>query len=296
MFYSNLGRGKSITIKLVGGLGNQLFGYFAGLALARQHHVPLRLDVTDIRSIRNTHRVTLESFELEGDFFTRRQYPLVSRIFEKTNKVFSRILKSKNYFSEKVGFDSQLFNLPPGTSLHGYFQSYIYYQYCYPNNFQANIKNPSAWYKNKLDEIVDKNVLAIHVRRGDYVELENLYGLLSFDYYSKAFIEIKKYFYPDEIWVFSDDKVKAADLLSKLEHERVFIIESGGLINPAEHLSLMSKARGLIIANSTFSWWSAALSSNSAVICCPNKWYKGMEDPELLIPPNWIQIPSEWLS
>jgi hypothetical protein len=48
-----------------------------------------------------------------------------------------------------------------------------------------------------------------------------------------------------------------------------------------------------IIANSSFSWWGAYLRKNqNAPVYAPNKWFKGMDDPDQLLPPDWriVQI------
>jgi hypothetical protein len=39
-----------ITVSLIGGLGNQMFQYAAGKALAERHGVPLALDISGFRS------------------------------------------------------------------------------------------------------------------------------------------------------------------------------------------------------------------------------------------------------
>ena len=40
-----------ITVSLIGGLGNQMFQYAAGKALAERHGVPLALDISGFREI-----------------------------------------------------------------------------------------------------------------------------------------------------------------------------------------------------------------------------------------------------
>jgi hypothetical protein len=62
----------------------------------------------------------------------------------------------------------------------------------------------------------------------------------------------------------------------------------------AESLLLMAKSRGLVISNSTFSWWSAAIGDPERVIA-PTKWFKAADDPEGLILPTWQTVESSWL-
>jgi hypothetical protein len=56
----------------------------------------------------------------------------------------------------------------------------------------------------------------------------------------------------------------------------------------------MSLASANVIANSTFSWWAAALNQNKGFVVAPDKWFRGLEDPKDLIPPDWILVKSQW--
>jgi hypothetical protein len=63
-------------------------------------------------------------------------------------------------------------------------------------------------------------------------------------------------------------------------------------ISPSETLELMRYGRAYVIANSSFSWWGAYLRMNHrASVYAPKKWFKGMEDPADLIPPDWRIVP-----
>jgi hypothetical protein len=58
---------------------------------------------------------------------------------------------------------------------------------------------------------------------------------------------------------------------------------------------LMSRASDLIISNSTFSWWSAYISNKETNVVAPNKWFRDLEDPKMLIPEHWHQVDSQWI-
>jgi hypothetical protein len=56
----------------------------------------------------------------------------------------------------------------------------------------------------------------------------------------------------------------------------------------------MRNMKGYVIGNSTFSWWAARLKyDHSAVVVAPVPWFKSMNDPEGLIPGDWITIEAE---
>jgi hypothetical protein len=284
-----------ITVRLVGGLGNQLFGYFAGLELSRAKNAEPVFDVTDIRHKFGVHDVSIETLNLQGNFISQHvSNKLVSSITHKLNRLMkNNKFFSKTYFSNVIGYDKNIYDLPTGAVLNGYFQTYKYFRKIQDSLQPITLKNPSNWFYTMNREIEGSNVLAIHVRRGDYVRLASDYGLLSAIYYKKA-IEISQTLNPTKnFWIFSDDIQAAKDLLQR--HDSIWV-DPSEVVDDAEALILMSKAKSFVIANSTFSWWAAALSGRTSVVIAPEKWYKNMEDPNDLIPPEWISLESNWES
>lgn len=285
-----------IRIKLVGGIGNQLFGYFAGSYLAKFHNTNLILDVSDIRSGIGKHQVSIENFDLPGKFIGMKfRLPLLHRIINKLIRIFSSVrFNNRHYFSPTVGFDENLTNVIPGKKIHGYFQTYKYFAKSEIKIDEKHLVNPSDWFLDKLKEISDLNDIALHVRRGDYVDHGNLYGLLSIDYYLEAIQLMDSIIDFENIWVFSDDIEQAKKLFSGISSKKFVWVDPEESSEATESLILLSKFKGIITANSTFSWWAAAISSPETIVCCPKKWYQGMEDPELLLPPDWKKVTSRW--
>jgi hypothetical protein len=287
---------KSITVKLVGGLGNQLFGYFAGLELSKSRNLDLNFDVTDVRHKFGVHDVSIESLTLQGNFVSKKiSNKLVYKIFNKLSKLVKKnSFFSKNYFSDVIGYDPKIYALPTGSHLNGYFQTYVHFWKIRDSLDKISLKNPSDWFKIKSAEIERTDVLAIHVRRGDYEKLSNDYGLLSENYYRKA-IELFQHAYPiQKIWIFSDDISVAKKILCKHVPRDSVWVDPKDVEDDAEALILMSKAKSFIIANSTFSWWAAALGNPLSKVVAPKKWYRNMQDPNELIPPEWITVESDW--
>ena len=100
----------------------------------------------------------------------------------------------------------------------------------------------------------------------------------------------------EKVWVFSDDTVAAEEELQDLSLElgAVRFVEPPADSHSFESILLMSKVSSLIIANSTFSWWGAALGISSRPIVCPEKWFASMGDPTDLCPPEWIRVKASW--
>ena len=64
----------------------------------------------------------------------------------------------------------------------------------------------------------------------------------------------------------------------------------------ASTLQAMRLGHGYVVANSSFSWWAAFLSFNGASeVVAPSPWFKGMDDPKDLIPPNWSQVDAGYV-
>lgn len=146
-----------------------------------------------------------------------------------------------------------------------------------------------------LNELIVKaksvDPLVIHLRRGDYASEKN-FGMLSVNYYEKAFLEFaasKASSTCQAIWVFSDEIEYARKVLkldSSLDHE--WFSEVGG--STSTTLMAMSLGSSFIIANSTFSWWAAQLSIDSSAVYYPRKWFKNLDFNATLFPIDWISI------
>lgn len=297
-----MGPRKPVTVKLVGGIGNQLFGYYAGLSLSKRLGESLRLDVTDSRMGLGVHKSSIEVLNLPGEFYSRAHHStFVKQNFSRGTAWIKRKrprlnLYSSEYVSPVVGFDGRI--LEPNFSkrkIAGYFQSYRYHDLCPKASQKPEIQTPSSWFVEMQRRIKDSQVISLHVRRGDYRSLSSSFGLLSDDYYIRALEIADEVVQDSECWVFTDEINEAKSMFSKFDKKIVFI-DPPPSSNPVESLLLMSYAKANIIANSTFSWWSAKLNHNSQLVVAPSKWFRDMEDPLDLYPVHWTLEESSWIS
>jgi hypothetical protein len=165
---------------------------------------------------------------------------------------------------------------------------------------KLNLRKESDWFRSSLLRIKATNPVVIHIRRGDYLlEKNSFIGALSAQFFISALELIKNETESDgdprPIWVFSDQPSLVRDELAAfMEFDLAEFIEAPTYSDPAESLILMSYASSLIISNSTFSWWAAALSQGSTIVA-PTKWFRGSPDPEGLIPSNWLRVESSWI-
>ena len=137
------------------------------------------------------------------------------------------------------------------------------------------------------------NVVSLHIRRGDYVTLSDRHGLLSAPYYKSAIETVLKEFPESTFWVFSDDIETARTILQEIE-AKLYFVDPPTNTPAAESLALMWVCKGHIIANSTFSWWGAALADESKITIAPDLWMKNGMVIEDLYLPEWRLIPSQY--
>ena len=240
---------------------------------------------------------------LTGDItkVSRRLYVLhrlnarLSRTFE-----FYRRFKLQvfgEYSSNVVGFDKELAGMKNATIVRGYFQTFEYIDSVREELIgDFDVRHPSNTFRN-LSKVIKKNKpVVIHIRGGDYKSNKQTIGMLDQEYYSAALKQAYKFDANSEYWLFSNDKDYATQLISKLriKPDQSIFPEDG--LSDAETMKLMSLGSGIIICNSTFSWWAAYLNSNPRFVICPDKWFRGLDDPLALCPPNWIRVKSSWVS
>lgn len=295
-----------ITIKLVGGLGNQLFGYYLGQAIGKE----VRYDVSDQAHGLGSQRVSIKDLDLPGDFgvYLNRfsavipdRYKFLKRLMRKLSLLNQKFLnKSNTYESKSVGFDSDFnFEKCSFTKIYGYFQSYLYVDAAIARKSSLQsleLTNSSSWFQDVKEQIKAIDPIVIHIRRGDYLNLKNTYGILGEEYYLRAVEEINSLSgVTSPVWIFSDAPNEVKETMPKLMMLNPNVISSPNGVSDAETLILMSYASRIVIANSTFSWWAARINGSHKQVIAPEKWHRDLPDPEFLIPEHWFKLRSFWL-
>jgi len=174
-------------------------------------------------------------------------------------------------------------------ALHGYFQSYKYFE---EKRTQKFFNLDSVIESAKLSKASNHKSCSVHIRRGDYLNHPDHHPVLDIEYYREAMHKIGKDY---DFYVCSDDlKYATTEFYEALRNDFHMI---HCRYSELEDLALMSTCRHNIIANSSFSWWSAYLNKNpSKVVIAPNanqRWFgKALKHYNMndLLPPEWIQI------
>lgn len=299
-------RKSGITVELAGGIGNQLFSYFAGAALALKDNSTLYLDPTYIRQGINQYQGSIELLSLPGIFLAKRRqkkslYAFGRRLenFALRKSSIARWLDFKirgRYTTNEIGFDRNLLDLKPQLYLRGYFQTWKYFKLVLEAkpSLRLEFLNTSDWYKEMSRRIISEAPISIHLRRGDYSPLSRTVGLLSNSYYISALKYLREHGNTNTVWIFSDDIELAQNFFQNEIFDGASYIEPPNGTDPLESLFLMRSAKAHIIANSTYSWWAAMLREHEGIVIAPDKWFRNMSDPLDLIPPQWVTITSSW--
>lgn len=165
-------------------------------------------------------------------------------------------------------FDEELFNnCEDNVDLIGYFQSEKYFKHIENDirkdfSFDQNLVETCA--KFLLDIDPSGEVISMHIRRKDYLDLQSYHPILSIEYYQEALNR-----FPDvPVIIFSDDHNWCSNQ-KIFDSDRFLISEKN---TPDFDMCLMSTCKYHIIANSSFSWWSAWLSKSNNVVA-PKNWF-----------------------
>lgn len=206
------------------------------------------------------------------------------------NKGFGNQKKSV-YEKKQFHFNETLFNqCEDDVDLETHFQSEKYFKHIENDirkdfSFRPEVLNPCLEIINGIGDAI-----FLHVRRGDYVRVQNYHPLLTEDYYKKS---LEKFDSNIPVIVLSDDSEWCGQQ-DIFKPDRFFISENtmkfdikmqmgdGAIENsliPFWDLCLMSLCKGGIIANSSMSWWGAWLINNKdkkIISPDPNKWFGQM--------------------
>lgn len=303
-----------IITSLTGGLGNQMFQYAAGLALAEHRRTVLKLDVSWFRAdpaYEAHNRYALSCLNITEQFATEEEIDRVRGVTLTTTERWAAALagavRLRQYARRHAtpanwhqpptfAFYPQFFEQPDNTYLNGMFQSEkffaasadllrLHFSFRYPAQpevaaLAARIRSgPSA---------------AVHFRRGDYqrnATFAREIGMLDLPYYHRAVKLLRERSPEATLYIFSDDiEAVARDFTPAGPHEFVRCVKPW---HAYDKIRLMSLCEHIAIANSTFSWWAAWLNPAPAkLVIAPDPWFdQSNHDGSDLVPASWVRLP-----
>jgi hypothetical protein len=303
-----------ITVSLIGGLGNQMFQYAAGKALAERHGVGLALDLSGFQNdvlrsflldrlcvpAADLASVRLAGVEKPASHFVRSLW------LQRIDRVLSlaglpKLAPSPDQYREPhFHYDPAFETLGSQTSLFGYFQSERY--------FASIAESLRGWLspREPLGEAAaaalarieaSRLPISVHVRRGDYLNrgTAEFHGIVDEPYYREALARLEAEVGGEtELFVFSDDAAAAEQVLHFVPRSRLIHVR-GDPQRPWEDMALMARCRHHVIANSSFSWWGAWLNrSTDKIVVAPRAWFAAevlkKRSTADLYPPDWLLV------
>jgi len=288
-----------IIVKLIGGLGNQLFQYALGRHLAYILQTELKLDIACFETYK-LRTYSLKNFNIQENFATleeiRRFKPIsrkpIDRLIFKIKQGFNRYSVIKEpYFH----FYTEVLKAKDNTYLEGYWQSEKYFKDIEQIIHQEFTVKNELQGKNKeiAQHILDTNSISIHIRRGDYVTnplTNKIHGTCTLEYYHQAVMLIVEKVKSPHFFLFSDDPEWVQRNIV-LEYPTTHV-DHNKADKDYEDLRLMSLCKHNIIANSVFSWWGAWLNKNpDKIVIAPKRWFnENSYNTKDLLPEPWIKI------
>lgn len=288
-----------IAVRLEGGLGNQLFQYATGRALATRCGTGLLLDIS--RLALRERRVTPREYEL-GRFridavLATDQQARSFRWLHRLRAASSLISEWRAFVENGPGFDARVASLPDGSYLVGYWQSHRYFSdiaVTLAKDLTPTQEMSSA--SRVVAQLAQDTVsVAIHVRRGDYVSLPaaaRMHGALQVEHYRIAIDTVLAHVPKPRWFVFSDDIAWCRANLGLPSATTQFVDHNSGA-DAWQDLLLMAQCRHHVLANSSFSWWGAWLADRrygtDRLVLAPRRWFASGPQPSLAdrYPAHW---------
>ena len=253
---------EGVYVKLMGGLGNQLFEIAAGYAVSRKYTCPLYYSGD---SHTNHHgNIVNYSTTIFENIGTR----LVPMIYPKQRlpAMVSTEAYNNDHLTFPITFDQHFQYYPPLKP--------------YELELRTLIKTNLSNYVIDFPEL--ENAAFLHIRRGDYLKHSDMHPIVPLSYYERAVDALKDHV--SVFYVFSDD-IQWAQQQPLFQSDKMVCIHSDDELYT---LAFMSRCRGgSICANSTFAWWGAFLGAYEK------------RNP-VFVPKDWIRqrvdglFPSEW--
>lgn len=289
-----------IVVQLSGGLGNQMFQYATGCALAARHGAQLVLDSSWIEGqgggiSTEVRRYELGCFEFEAPLAPVEQVARLHRSVLPSRRPLLRELVEPQFGQPCP----ELLQAADDTYLRGYWQNVAYFEDADPLlrrdfTFRTEIAEQQAELAREIGKSPVPTV-SLHVRRSDYVTnpgVRERMGTLEPEYYSRALDALGSGVGSMRLFVFTDDVEWCTTNLSLSEQDVVVAATRAERNKGASSMQLMTLCDHHVLANSSFSWWGAWLNPNPAkIVVAPRPWLQDSRwDENGRIPADWVRI------
>jgi hypothetical protein len=261
-----------VAIRLEGGIGNNLFQIACAYAYSLKHNKELVL-------VNEKFGSTHSPLSLYKDNILRKINFLPSYDFSKF-----KIYNEPFFHYQEIPF------IEGDVYLTGYYQSELYFKE-YEKEIRELFDFPEELInsmKEKYKNFLNKETCSVHVRRGNYLQLQHVHPIQNINYYMKAIRTMSE---NALFFVFSDDIEFCKSMFPNIPEKFIYIQDQEDYLD----LLLMNICTDSITANSSFSWWGAWLresSNEQRIVVSPSVWFgKNINhNTKDLYCKNWIII------
>jgi glycosyl transferase family 11 len=300
---------EGLTLYPVERLGNQLFTYAAVFSQARRLSVPCYVNKAFFEHVRPERSY---NYEYELDVFDNGLvvppggayhlpvflgFPAVPAARWWHNRI-SPLLPGNSapiFVERSFTYDARLRDVQPGTTALGLFQSWRYFDDCALEirERMSRLTKPSDWYLEMCEKIQPgAGNVGMHVRRGDYVLPENqkILGLAPQAYYRRSLAHLRRLGLDGPVYLATDSPDAVCEEFEGIC--KFFLLDPPVGCHPFELVLILSRIDGLVIANSSFSWWAAFIGERpDRVVIAPRPWFTQANlDTCDLLPPDWLTV------
>lgn len=302
---SNKSAKKLLVMHLVGGIGNQLFVYYAGRVLANQTNRNLSLDFSDVNRGHNMEDISNLRISCQSETSTvkriLKRFSLINYFNALNYKCeIPKILKGSLLFPIMEAEIDQLGKFRKRSRIHvaGYFQTNKYYDLYQQSHPGSNLLFYESEFSLDMDCFNWDRTLGVHVRRGDYLAHRYSFGVLSAEWYRDAIkVALKSLGQKiDHIVFFTNDYEWVSKHLQPMidtARYSVSVEKNSETTSVTVVLKELARCKGLVISNSTFSLMGAYHST--AMVFTPETFFRNQESFLLKdVRENWLKIKSRW--
>ncbi len=253
---------RTVTIRLKGGLGNQLFQYATARALAIENNAALYLDCAWYKRANKNRDLKLTLFPIKAQLKDiKKAHRLGLKCAYSAMSIFH--LNQVRYATEPASHNYIDFKKSPAKHIYmdGYWQATQYFE----NHRQLLLSELQAPQNilSTLPPSIANNTVSVHIRRGDYMHDKNAH-VVTERYVRSAMAR----FNSEHQFLFFSDDIPWCQQTFKADN-----IAFANNPSDVHDLIHMSRCSHNIIANSSFSWWGAWLNTTPEKrVIAPSPW------------------------
>ena len=269
-----------VVIQLSGGMGNQMFQYALYLQLkALGKNVKID-DKTEYEG-RNARPIRLSVFDAKYATPTETEMKcLTDSYLDLCSKIRRKLTgrKTAEYMEKSQLFDSSVLE-KDRAYLVGWWQSEKYFA-----DIRDEVRKAFVFKSIELSEkmkeyekqMQESNSVSVHIRRGDYLDVDEVYGgICTKEYYEKAMKRMKEEIPDGRFFIFTNDVPWVKEHMAG---ENITVVEGNDEDAGYIDMYLMTQCKHYILANSSFSWWGCYLNpSNDKKVIAPKTWANGRD-------------------